>query len=144
MTTVSLTQVLCTLLDGEPPKDPTACISPNKDLQDLETPTAAATSVVASKGSFSQPKRPSLVASSSSASSEEIITEKSGECAEELKDDGGRPEKIGFSILLGMLTITTMIDAEGAVAANRAVSSAGSGKVQHDMKIPGELFEVSV
>lgn len=48
----------------------------------------------------------------------------SGDCG---GDPGKYPEKYRFGILLGMLTIATMVDADGVVAENRAASATGGG-----------------
>lgn len=48
-------------------------------------------------------------------------------------DDGKYPEKYRFGILLGMLTIATMVDADGVVAENRAASvTRGAGRKHGD------------
>lgn len=52
----------------------------------------------------------------------------SGDCG---GDHGKYPEKYRFGILLGMLTIATMVDADGVVAENRAGSATGGSGRKH-------------
>ncbi|CAM9134053.1 unnamed protein product [Ectocarpus sp. 12 AP-2014] len=158
-----LFQVLCTLLEGEPPAKNSMSASPptakredgssgDGDVDgDGSTGGGQSGSGNGESGRRDAESRSGGVESGSGGgeSSSGCGSGKYGEGSgglssgsggnEEIGDaeGDGKPEKSRFSVLLGMLTIATMVDAEGEAAASWAAKSS-SGKGQEDQEVDGQ------
>ena len=98
-------QVLCTLLEGEPPAE-----NPDSSVPLDNSETATDGQQLDRDASVGQKER---------------------------KGSGEKPEESSFNVLLGMLTIATMMDAEGQTATNLAATSVAAeiGQEGHEDRI---------
>lgn len=145
-----LFQVLCTLLEGEPPAENIGSASPPTAKKEDRN---SGDGDIGGDGSTGGGQSGSGGGESGSGGGESGSggggggkgSEGSGRVSSGSggNDEGGdaegdgKPEKSRFSVLLGMLTIATMVDAEGKAAASWAAKSA-AGRGQEDQEVDGQ------
>lgn len=115
--------MLCTLLEGDPPAETST--PPRRTASFESTPDEAGLEQKqdgdGTEGNGAQP-------TTDRSSAPPLAT------GEEQSRRDEKPEESRFNVLLGMLTIATMVDAEGEAASNWAAKSSGMGHDEHEKR----------
>ncbi|CAM9255225.1 unnamed protein product [Ectocarpus sp. 6 AP-2014] len=141
--------VLCTLLEGEPPAENIGSASPPTNKEDRSSGDGdvggdgstgggqSGSGGVESGSGGGETGRGGGGGGKSSEGSGRLSSGSGGNDKGGDAEGDGKPEKSRFSVLLGMLTIATMVDAEGKAAASWAAKSA-AGRGQEDQEVNGQ------